>query len=71
MHKAIEVVDPAMAAILRDETEAERLAIAWGMWRSARDMLRELVRAKHRDWSEQDIQREVARRLSLAGPPNP
>ena len=60
----IEIVDPDMAAVLRAMTEADRLRIAWGMWRSARDMLRNLLRAEHCDWSGQDVGREVARRLA-------
>jgi Rv0078B-related antitoxin len=64
MRKAIEIVDHDMAAALRAKTEAERLRIAWGMWRSARDMLRNLLRAERRDWTEQQIDRELARRLS-------
>jgi hypothetical protein len=64
LRATIEVVDPDMAAVLKDKTEAERLAIGWGMWRSARDMMCHLLRAEHRDWSEQEIQREVARRLA-------
>ena len=64
MRESIEFVDREVAAVLRTKTEAERLRIAWGMWRSARDMLRNLLRAEHRDWSTQEIDREVARRLS-------
>lgn len=60
----IEIVDRQMAAILRDKTEAERLNIAWGMWRSARILLWNILRSEHRDWSEEQIRREVARRLS-------
>jgi hypothetical protein len=64
MKVTVEVVDPDMAVILRQKTEAERLRIAWGMWKSARDMLLQLLRAEHPDWSEADIQRETARRLA-------
>jgi hypothetical protein len=64
MRPVVEVVEPAMANILRQKTEAERLRIAWGMWRSARDMLRNLLRAEHRDWSEEQIESEAARRLA-------
>jgi hypothetical protein len=60
----IEVVDTEIAAILRQKTEAERLAIAWGMWRSAREMLRNLIRSEHPDWSDIQVEQEVARRLS-------
>jgi hypothetical protein len=60
----IEIVDLEMAAILRAKTEAERLQIAWGMWRSARDMLRNLLRAEHPGWSQEHVNREAARRLA-------
>jgi hypothetical protein len=53
-----------IAAILRTKTERERLKIAWGMWRSARSMLQNLFRSEHPDWSESELNREVARRLS-------
>lgn len=60
----IEVVDDAMARIYAAKTGAERLAIASGMFRSAREMLLSHLRTTHPDWSEQRVQREVARRLS-------
>jgi hypothetical protein len=62
----IEIVDSRMAAILRQKTEAQRLQIAWGMWKSARQMLGELLRVQRPDWSTPEIEREVARRLSSA-----
>jgi hypothetical protein len=45
-------------------TPAQRLAIAHGMWRSARDMLTNLMRSEHPDWSDDQVGHEVARRLS-------
>jgi hypothetical protein len=59
-----EVVDRKMAAILAGMSEAERLQIAWGMWRSARDMLRRVVAAEHESWSEEQVEAEVSRRMS-------
>jgi hypothetical protein len=64
MSAIIEIVDPATAEILRHKTEAERLAIAWGMWKSARSMLANLLRAEHHDWSAIEINREIARRFA-------
>lgn len=43
----MEIIDPAMVEVLREKTPAERLAIANAMRRSARDMIRNLVRAEH------------------------
>jgi hypothetical protein len=31
MRQHTEIVDPAMAAVLRQKSEAERLQIAWGL----------------------------------------
>ncbi len=60
----IEVMDEAMAAVLREKTGAERLAIANRMWISAREMLIFNLRAKHPDWDDGQVEREAARRLS-------
>lgn len=59
----MEIVDSAMAAVLRDKSPAERLAIAHAMWRSARDMIRNLLRAEHPEWSSETVDQETARRL--------
>jgi len=53
-----------MAAILKSKTEAERLAIANGMWRSARQMILHSLRQEHPEWTDEAIQWETARRLS-------
>ena len=60
----IEVMDDAMVQILRNKTPAERFAIANGMWRSARDMIRNLLRAEHPEWTEEQVHRAAAQRLS-------
>jgi hypothetical protein len=60
----IEIVDRQMAEILAAKTEAERLAISWGMWRAARRMLTQLLTSEHPDWSAEEVQREVSRRLA-------
>lgn len=59
-----DVIDPMMVQILAAKTESERLEIAWGMWRSARDMLSNLVAAEHPELSAQERETIVARRLS-------
>lgn len=60
----IEVMDDAMAEIYRQMTGAQRLAIASGMYASARRMLLSHLRATQPDWSDEQIIREAARRLS-------
>jgi Rv0078B-related antitoxin len=59
-----EVVDHTMAAVLREKSPAERLAIAHGLWRSAARMVRGILRNEHPGWSDEKIGREAARRLS-------
>ena len=62
--RRIEVVDEAMAEVLRGKTPAERIAIGFGLWRSAKSMLQAQLAAKHPEWDRQQVDREVARRLS-------
>ncbi len=59
-----EVLDDRMAAILRTKSPAERLAIAFGMWRFARDTLRRNIAREHPDWSDAEVAQQVARRIS-------
>ncbi len=60
----IEVVDEAVAVILRQKSPAERIAIASDAHRTARAMLTAQVRSQHADWTDDEVQREVARRLT-------
>lgn len=60
----IEVVDEAMAAILRSKTPAERIAMAAAAHRMAREMLAARIRSQHADWTDEQVQSEVARRLT-------
>jgi hypothetical protein len=59
-----EVLDDRMAEILRSKTPAERLAIAFGMWSFARQTICRVVAHQHPEWSEANVNREVARRMS-------
>ena len=60
----IETMDEPMAQVLRSKTGAERLRIANGMYRSARQMLLSHLRSEHADWDEVRLSAEVARRLA-------
>jgi len=62
--RQIEVVDDRMAEVLRAKTGAERLAIAFGLYSSARRMLISALRAEHPDWTDEQTNAEAARRLS-------
>lgn len=60
----IEVVDDAMAEVLKRKTSAERIAIGFNMWASAHNMLTVYLRKTYPDWNFERLRREVNRRLS-------
>ncbi|THJ25598.1 MAG: hypothetical protein CAF45_000760 [Nitrospira sp. CG24E] len=60
----IEVVEDRMADVLRTKTPAQRLAIGFGLRRSAEKLIRAHLTSAHPDWSVQRVSQEVVRRLS-------
>jgi hypothetical protein len=60
----IEVVDEKMAEVLRRKTGAERLQIAYGLFRTAQRLIRSRLRSQHPSWDEAQINAETARRIS-------
>jgi hypothetical protein len=60
----IEVVDEAMARVLRDKSGAERLRLADGLFSFARELIESSIRAAHPEWVEARVRSETARRLS-------
>lgn len=59
-----EILDDRMAEILRRKSPAERLEMAFSMWRFAQRLVGDAIRDAHPDWTEDEIRRETARRLS-------
>jgi hypothetical protein len=59
----MEIVDPAMVAVLREMTPAEKYAVVNGMWCSARDMVRNLLNAEHPEWSQEQVDQEMVKRF--------
>jgi hypothetical protein len=59
----IEVVDDDLAAVLRQKTPAERIAMAADANETARKLAAAGIRHDHPDWSQRDVEREVARRM--------
>ena len=60
----IEVIDDALAEVLRRKTAPERIKIGFDLWTSARDMLMVYLKKTHPEWSLEIVEKEVARRLS-------
>ena len=61
---SFEIMDDAMADKLRQKTAAERLRIAGRLWKSARVIVRGAIRTEHPDWTEAQVNHEIARRMS-------
>ena len=60
----IEVLDDTMAKVLRQKEPWERIAIGFNLWIGAWNMLTAYLQSIHLDWSEEQVRREVARRMS-------
>ncbi len=60
-----EVLSEPMAAILRTKTPAERLSMALKSWTFLRDLIRRTAALQHPEWSQADIDRHVAWRMTL------
>ena len=59
----VELLDDETVARLKAMTGAERLAVAFAMAESVRASLMADLRSKHPSWSEEEIEREAARRF--------
>ena len=59
-----DVIQPDMVCVLAAKSEAERLKIAWGMWRSAYRMVQRIVAMELPDLSAEEQQQVVSRRMS-------
>ena len=59
----IEVVDDAMAKVLRKKRPDERIRIGFDIWISAHAMLTTHIGRLHPDWDGEKVGREVARRF--------
>ncbi len=63
--KKIETIDDEMLPFLRAMSGVERLQVANRMYLSACRMLTHHLTAEHADWSVEQVQAEVARRIAL------
>jgi hypothetical protein len=60
----IEVVDDAVAEILRRKAPAQRVAMIFHCGRRVRWAIEGQVRHNHPDWSDEQVKTEVGRRLT-------
>ena len=60
----LEQLDENTIEILKQKSPTERLEIANGLWRSACRILRSHLRQTHPDWTPEQFQAEIARRMS-------
>lgn len=59
----IELLDPMVVDCLRKLTPAQKLAQAFSMWDFAMVVMKASIRHDHPDWSSEQIQKEIVRRL--------
>jgi hypothetical protein len=59
----IEVADDRIAAVLREKTPMERVALSLQAGRLVRRVIAAGLRDRHPEWSEEEVQRETARRI--------
>jgi hypothetical protein len=60
----IEVVDEAIAQVLREKTPTERIEMVLAANRTMRLVIEGSLRSRHPDWNNDQIKKEVARRMS-------
>ena len=60
----IEVVDDALAQVLRRKTTWERIGMVFSADRTARLVLEGSIRTRHPDWDDPQVAREVVRRMA-------
>ncbi len=60
----IEVVDDAVAQALRQKTPTERIGMVLAANRTMRLVVEGSLRSRHPDWKDDQIKKEVARRMS-------
>ena len=61
--RGFEVVDDAMAEVLRAKSPAEKVAMICAANRTARSLAAAGVRYSHPEWNEDQIQLEVIKRV--------
>ncbi len=59
----IEVVDDRVAEILRKKTGQDRLKMIWDSWTYFNKRLEAYLKNIHPEWTQEEIRKEMARRV--------
>lgn len=62
--RRIEVMDDQTAEIMRRLTPQQKLTMLDELWLFGRSLTESGVRQQHPEWNEQEVQREIVRRMS-------
>ena len=60
----IEVIDDKVAEILKRKTGQDRLQMVWDSWTYFHERLRAYLKGIHPEWTQEQIQKEIARRVT-------
>jgi len=60
----IEVIDDKIAEIMKMKSGQERLNMVWDAWTFFEKRIRAYLRNIHPDWTEEQIQKEMVRRVA-------
>lgn len=60
----VEIIEPEMVAMWRGKTPGEKLNIYFQTWEFARQITEAGIRQQHPEWSDDEVLRETASRLS-------
>jgi hypothetical protein len=62
--RRIELLDPIVKKVLQAKTPEERLHMAFECNRTARKFMAAGLRSQYPDWTDEQIQAEIARRMA-------
>jgi len=65
--RRIELLDPEVVAMLKAKSPAEKLEMAFKIQKFTRGVLFSRIRSQHPDWTETEIGKAVAQRMSRGG----
>jgi hypothetical protein len=62
----LEPLHPLQRERFRAMTAAEKWEVAKGLWRTARETRRASIAGRHKDWTAEQVEAELAREFSRA-----